>query len=269
MIRERIVKHAAVRDYSRAPVRGDRSAAQVFELRLSAFIAERSPPKRNSGKHGVLVDQARPADFVQSRLTPIAVRTWLGTSWLSLWTVSREGIKRAIGQPIGFFASWLCALCGGASFRCQLLVIELVGKLGNRSERFNPQTLHVDFFVRRIQRASFHPAVTKVGVFDQSVSIGVGRRCESIGFEYRFPVSLYELEIAAGSPVIPVSDNVQWRRIRACPGIAIVFEPGDQSCALRYLVWDLAIFSLVLLKEIKRSPRRLVVPIRRDRKRCP
>src|SRR6185503_18592571 len=117
-------------------------------------------------------------------------------------------------------------------------------------ERFEPQPLHVDLFVWRIEGATFYPAVSKAGVFDQAIAIGVGRGGESIRLHDRFPVLPYEIQVAARSPIIPVSDDIQRSCVGARPGIAIVREPWYEVRALRDLVWNLSILPLELLQKV-------------------
>src|SRR5438034_2439339 len=172
----------------------------MIDLRLSALIIKRAPPQRNSWQHRVFVDQANFANFVQPRLPAFAVGPGLGGARRGLRAIGRKGIEPAISQPISFLGSRPRALRGSARFRSQLLVIHLLGQARYASERLDPKALHVDLFVRRIERAAFHPAVPEVSVLDQTISIGVTRGCESISLHDRVPVFLYECQVAARSP---------------------------------------------------------------------
>src|SRR5262249_9191337 len=116
--------------------------------------------------------------------------------------------------------------------------------------------------MRGIKRAAFNPAMTYFGILDQVILISVGRRCEPVSFQDRLPVPLDEIQIAAGPPVVRLTDDIQRSGVGARPRVRIVLEPRNQRRALRNLVRDLSILPLKFLKEIEPCPRRCKVPKR-------
>src|SRR5262245_37811036 len=122
-----------------------------------------------------------------------------------------------------------------------------MGHFGQAAQCLDPQSLHVDLFVRWIERAALDPAVTCLGILDQVVLVGVGRSGEPVSLQDRLPVPLDEAQIAAGPPVVSVGDDIKGGGVGAGTRIWIVLEPWYERGALRDLVRDLAIIALKFL----------------------
>ena len=78
VVRQRIVQGTVVRQQTRAPVSGDRGAAEVIELRLRAIVLHRAEPERHGRQHRILIDQPRIPERVESCLPRPAVGPGLG-----------------------------------------------------------------------------------------------------------------------------------------------------------------------------------------------
>ena len=66
VIRQGIVQGALVRQQPIAPIGGEAARAKVIHFALGAIVAHRSEPQRNGRKNGVLVNERRAGERVQS-----------------------------------------------------------------------------------------------------------------------------------------------------------------------------------------------------------
>src|SRR4029450_13502601 len=106
--------------------------------------------------------------------------------------------------------------------------------------------------------------MSDLGVLDQAVAVGVGRRREAPRAQNRRPRLLHERRVAGGSPVVAVALDVERRRIGAGPRVRIIREPREKRRALGNLVRNLSIAPLKLPQKRERQSRRLAVAIRID-----
>ena len=78
-------------------------------------------------------------------------------------------------------------------FACDTLVLQERRHLFEAAQRLDPEALHVNLFVRRVERAALDPAVARARVFDEAVRVRVRSFGEAVGFEYGVPVRAYEV----------------------------------------------------------------------------
>ena len=109
------------------------------------------------------------------------------------------------------------------------------------ARRLDPQSLQVDLFVRRIERAAFHPAVADVRVLDQAVAVGVGGRGEAIRLDDRRPRTRRGMRDRRWRASSRRGRSRTAASHRRWPTRTETGEPRHERRALRDLVRDLAV----------------------------
>ena len=165
---------------------------------LRALVVEHAEPERDGGQDRVLVKELRLVQLVHALLPSLAVRAAArpraarraGRWWRRRRSRARRASRSSRWPPT-------CARTSARAPRRELLVVRRRGQLLDAAQRLDPETLHVNLFVRRVERAALDPAVAEARVLDEAVAVRVGRRREAVGFEDRLPVGAQEFEVAA------------------------------------------------------------------------
>ena len=269
VIRERVVQPAALGEEALAPVGRHLRGAQMVDLRLGAVVGERAPPERHRRQHRVLVDEARVLHLVHARLAALAVRPRLRLSPLLVGALAREAVEPAPRDPVRRLRRGPRALRPRSGLGREGRVARRLRHLGQAAARLDPRALHVDLFVRRVQGAALHPAVSELRVLHEAVAVRVRGGREAPRLDDGLPCLAYVGEVAGGAEAVGMGDDVERGGVGAVPGVRVVREPWDEGGALGDLVGDFSVGALELPQEVEGRPARREVAFGVQRERGP
>src|SRR5437660_859379 len=110
--------------------------------------------------------------------------------------------------------------------------------------------------------------MTESKILGKSLRIVSGAQ-ELIGLPQALPFRLRELNITAADDVIIRRNNVQRRGICRSETVGVIREPGNETGALRDLVGNFSIGSLILTQEVERGTGWFEVTCRVESQRSP
>src|SRR5438132_13841347 len=110
--------------------------------------------------------------------------------------------------------------------------------------------------------------MTESKILGKSLRIVSGAQ-ELIGLPQALPFRLRELNITAADDVIIRRNNVQRRGICRSETVGVIREPGNETGALRDLVGNFSIGSLILTQEVVRGSGCFELACRVESKRSP
>ena len=157
------------------PVCRERAPTEVVDLQLRAGGIEGVEPERNSRKNRVLVDGPGVSQRVHPGLAARPVGPRFGDRRFLAGQGGRKRVEAAILEPVRPLDCLTGACLGGAGGAGERRIARARRQAPRCPERIDPQTLQVNFLVRRIKGAPLDPAVSCAGVFNQPVPIRIGR----------------------------------------------------------------------------------------------